>query len=114
MNHVDALGNGAPTLSICRIDQLSGNINAIRDPVKGVINDLDNVIRRPQQHQEDRRGGDAYRWTHGRSERPGVCGARFRRHAEYAGFPPGSPASGSTYQCTTAATASSTGPTVEW
>jgi hypothetical protein len=67
---------------------------------------LGNVIRRPQQHQEDRRGGGAYRYTHGRSERPGVCGARFRRHAEYAGCPPGAAASGSTHRCTTAATAS--------
>jgi hypothetical protein len=98
--------------STCRIDLLSGNIGAIRDPVKGVINDLVNVIRRPQQHQEDRRGGGAYRYTHGRSERPGVCGARFRRHAEYAGCPPGAAASGSTDRCTTAATASTTaGPT---
>jgi hypothetical protein len=81
-------------------------------PVKGVINDLGNVIRRPQQHQEDRRGGGAYRYTHGRSERPGVCGARFRRHAEHAGCPPGAAASGSTHRYTTAATASTTaGPT---
>jgi hypothetical protein len=98
--------------STCRIDQLSGNIGAIRDPVNGVINDLGNVIRRPQQHKEDRRGGGAYRYTHGRSERPGVCNARFRRHAEYAGCPPGAAASGSTHRCTTAATAAS--PTVEW
>lgn len=98
--------------STCRIDQLSGNIGAIRDPVKGVINDLGNVIRRPQTNQEDRRGGGAYRYTHGRSERPGVCGARFRRHAEYAGCPPGAAASGSTHRYTTAATASTAaGPT---
>jgi hypothetical protein len=110
MNHVDALGNPVPdSLSlICRIDQLSGNISAIRDPVKGVINDLGNAIRRPQQHHEDRRGGGAYRYTHSRSERPGVCGARFRRHADYAGCPPGATASGSTHRCTTAATASTT------
>jgi hypothetical protein len=110
MNHGDTLGNGAPdSLSlICRIDQLSGNISAIRDPVKGVINDLGNVIRRPQQHHEDRRGGGAYRYTDSRSERPGVCGARFRRHAEYAGCLPGAAASGSTHRCTTAATASTT------
>ena len=99
----------------CRIDQLSGNIGAIRDPVQGVINDLGNVIRRPQQHQEDRRGGGAYRHTHGCSERPGVCGARFRRHAEYAGCAAGAAASGSTHPYTTAATASTTaGPTAEW
>jgi len=73
--------------------------------VKGVINDLGNVIRRPQQHQEDRDGGGAYRYTHSRSERPGVCGARFWRHAEYAGCPSGAAASGSTYRCTTAASA---------
>src|SRR6202044_643805 len=58
----------------CRIDKLSGNIGASRDPVNGAINDLGNVIRRPQQHQEDRRGGGAYRYTHGHSERPRVCG----------------------------------------
>jgi hypothetical protein len=39
----------------CRIDQLSGSIGAIRDSVNGVINDLGNIIRRPQQHREDRR-----------------------------------------------------------
>ena len=110
MNHVDALGKTAPPyLSLLyRIDQLSGNISAIRDPVKGVINGLDNVIRRPKQHQEDRRGGGAYRYTHGRSGRPGVCGAQFRRHAEYAGCAPGAAASGSTHECTTADTASTT------
>lgn len=78
----------------------------------GAVNDLGNVIRRPQTHQEDRRGGGAYRYTHGRSERPGVCGARFRRHAEYAGCAPRAAASGSTHRCTTAATTSTTaGPT---
>jgi uncharacterized protein YegP (UPF0339 family) len=30
--------------------------------VKGVINDLGNVIRRPQQHHEDRRGGGKFRF----------------------------------------------------
>jgi len=100
------------TASTCRIDQLSGNIGAIRGPVKGVINDLRNVIRRPQQHHKDRRGGGAYRYTRGHSERPGVCGARFRRHAEYAGCLPGAAASRSTHRCTTAATTA--GPTVEW
>jgi len=76
-----------------------------------MINDLDNDNRRPQQHQKDRRGGGAYRWAHGRSDRPRACGARFRRHAEYAGRPLGAAASGST----TAATASTTdGPTAAW
>ena len=51
--HVDALDKTAPPISlICRIDQLSGNISAIRDPVKGVIDDLGNVIRRPQQFRK--------------------------------------------------------------
>lgn len=93
---------------------LSGNISspgpdeasAIRDPVKGAINDSGKIIRRPQQHREDRGGGGAYRYTHGHGERPGLCGARFRRHAEYAGCAPGAAASGSTHRCTTAATAS--------
>src|ERR1700761_2697271 len=81
-------------------------------PVRGAVNDLGNVIRRPQALQEDRHGGGAYRYTHGLSERPGVCGARFRRHAEYAGGAPGAAASGSTHRFTTAATASTTaGPT---
>jgi hypothetical protein len=77
--------------------------------VKGAVNDLGNVIRRPQTNQEDRRGGGAYRYTHGRSERPGVCGARFRRHAEYAGCALRAAASGSTHRFTTAATTA--GPT---
>lgn len=80
----------------------------IGTPVKGAVNDLGNVIRRSQQHQQDRGGGGAYRYTHGRSERPGVCGARFRRHDEYAGCAPGAAASGSTHLCTTAATTSTT------
>jgi hypothetical protein len=96
----------------CRIDQLSGSINAIRDPVKGLINDLGNVIRRPQQHHEYRRGGGACRHIHGHSERPSLCGAQFGRHAEYAGGPPGTAASGSTHECTTAATTA--GPNFEW
>jgi hypothetical protein len=109
MNQVEALGKTAPRLSlICRIDQLSGKISAVRDPMKGVINDLGNVIWCPQQHPEDRCGGGAYCYTHGRSERPGVCGARLRRHAEHAGCAPGAAASGSTHRCTTAATASNT------
>jgi hypothetical protein len=76
--------------------------------VKGAVNDLGNVTRRPQTIQEDRRGGGAYRYTHGRSERPGVCGARFRRHAEYAGCALRAAASGSTHRFTTAATTSTT------
>ena len=81
------------------------------NPVKGVINVLDNVIRRRQQHREDRRSGGASRDIHGGSECPGICGARFRRYAESACFRPGAAASGSTDQCTTTA---ATGPTVEW
>ena len=80
--------------------------------VKGAINDSGKIIRRPQQHREDRGGGGAYRCIHGRSERPGVRGARFRRHADHAGFSPGAAARGPTDQCATAT--ASAGPNVEW
>jgi hypothetical protein len=85
--------------------------------VKGAINDSGKIIRRPQQHREDRGGGGAYRYTHGHGERPGLCGARFRRHAESAGCAPSAAASGSTHRCATAATASpstSAGSAEEW
>src|SRR5271170_6984504 len=111
---VSCLNSRYAVMNIYCLDQLSGNISspgpdeasAIRDPVNGAINDSGKIIRRPQQHREDRGGGGAYRYTHGRGDRPGVCGARFRRHAEYAGCAPGAAASGSTLRCTTAATAS--------
>jgi hypothetical protein len=35
----DDFPNNYVVMSTCRIDQLSGNIGAIRGPVKGVIND---------------------------------------------------------------------------
>jgi hypothetical protein len=101
-------GDGATIDAMADMLLRDDAVREVKQLRKGVINDLDNVVRRPQQHYEGRRGGGAYRCTHGRSERPGVCGARFRRHAECAGCAPGAAASGSTHRCTTAAIASTT------
>jgi hypothetical protein len=100
-------------MNIYRLDQLSGNISspgpdeasAIRDSVNGAINDSGKIIRRPQQHREDRGGGGADRYTRGRCEHSGVCGARFRRRADCASS---AAASGSTHHCARAAPAPTT------
>jgi hypothetical protein len=110
---VGCLNSRYAVMNIYRLDQLSGNISslgpdeasAIRDPVNGAINDSGKIIRRPQQHREDRGGGGADRYTRGRCEHSSVCGARFRRRADCASS---AAASGSTHHCARAAPAPAT------